>query len=214
MNDQNGRWVTINGAHVFLKDGQSPMDAFIRQQSNKSENITAVHYTNKDNVKSIEENGFNLNQVGSGAGTTFGNGIYFTTGENEKLFYQNRITNSQEITADINTQGFLQIEYDGLVSRKTKSKDPYNQLSLSLKPQEQKLYKQRVKQLQAQNKIALEKGDYNNYSYDVNKDAIMPIVENNYAGLIVKQKNTNGIDVITGGNQIVVYDLSRIKVRK
>ena len=30
MND--GRWITINGNHVFIKDGQSPMDAFIRQK--------------------------------------------------------------------------------------------------------------------------------------------------------------------------------------
>lgn len=27
-----GRWVTINGAHVFVKDGQNPMDAFIKQK--------------------------------------------------------------------------------------------------------------------------------------------------------------------------------------
>ena len=27
-----GRWVTINGAHVWLEEGQSPMDAFIRQK--------------------------------------------------------------------------------------------------------------------------------------------------------------------------------------
>ena len=27
-----GKWVTINGRHVFVKDGQSPMDAFIRQK--------------------------------------------------------------------------------------------------------------------------------------------------------------------------------------
>lgn len=25
-----GKWITINGAHVFLKEGQSPMDAFVR----------------------------------------------------------------------------------------------------------------------------------------------------------------------------------------
>lgn len=28
----DGRWITINGRHVFLKKGQSPMDAFIRQK--------------------------------------------------------------------------------------------------------------------------------------------------------------------------------------
>ena len=27
-----GRWVTINGAHVFVKEGQNPMDAFIKQK--------------------------------------------------------------------------------------------------------------------------------------------------------------------------------------
>ena len=30
--NENGRWVTMNGRHVFIKDGQSPMDAFIRQK--------------------------------------------------------------------------------------------------------------------------------------------------------------------------------------
>lgn len=29
---EDGRWVTISGAHVFVKDGQSPMDAFIKQK--------------------------------------------------------------------------------------------------------------------------------------------------------------------------------------
>lgn len=34
---ENGRWVTINGAHVFVKDGQSPMDAFIKHEKTKKE---------------------------------------------------------------------------------------------------------------------------------------------------------------------------------
>lgn len=33
---EDGRWVTINGTHVFVKDGQSPMDAFIRQKLEKN----------------------------------------------------------------------------------------------------------------------------------------------------------------------------------
>lgn len=32
MGNEQGRWVTINGTHVFIKNGQSPMDAFIRQK--------------------------------------------------------------------------------------------------------------------------------------------------------------------------------------
>lgn len=35
-----GRWVTINGTHVFVKDGQSPMDAFVRQGANKEKNVS------------------------------------------------------------------------------------------------------------------------------------------------------------------------------
>ena len=29
---EDGNWVTINGAHVFIKEGQNPMDAFIKQK--------------------------------------------------------------------------------------------------------------------------------------------------------------------------------------
>lgn len=32
-----GKWITINGAHVFLKDGQSPMDAFIRSKGKEDD---------------------------------------------------------------------------------------------------------------------------------------------------------------------------------
>lgn len=29
---ENGKWVTINGTHVLIKDGENPMNAFIRQK--------------------------------------------------------------------------------------------------------------------------------------------------------------------------------------
>lgn len=32
---EDGRWITINGTHVFVKHGQSPMDAYIKKFSNK-----------------------------------------------------------------------------------------------------------------------------------------------------------------------------------
>ncbi len=31
-----GKWITINGRHIFLKEGQSPMDAFIRSKGKES----------------------------------------------------------------------------------------------------------------------------------------------------------------------------------
>lgn len=33
---EEGRWITINGTHVFVKEGQSVMDAFIRGSYNKN----------------------------------------------------------------------------------------------------------------------------------------------------------------------------------
>lgn len=45
---EDGRWVTINGAHVFVKDGQSPMDAFIRQKTiSKSKRNKNIVYEEK-----------------------------------------------------------------------------------------------------------------------------------------------------------------------
>lgn len=35
--EEDGMWVTINGAHVFIKEGQSPMDAFIKQKGGTNE---------------------------------------------------------------------------------------------------------------------------------------------------------------------------------
>lgn len=32
---ENGRWITINGTHIFIKDGQSPIDALIRKETPK-----------------------------------------------------------------------------------------------------------------------------------------------------------------------------------
>ena len=34
--ETDGRWVTMRGARVFIRTGQSPMDAFIRRQTQKN----------------------------------------------------------------------------------------------------------------------------------------------------------------------------------
>lgn len=44
--NEDGRWITINGAHVFLKEGQSPMDAFIKQKGRTKD--TKETYFNKN----------------------------------------------------------------------------------------------------------------------------------------------------------------------
>lgn len=49
--EENGRWITINGAHIFLKDGQSPMDAFIRQNVQDNSTDDATSYDTQKNGK-------------------------------------------------------------------------------------------------------------------------------------------------------------------
>ena len=57
---ENGRWVTINGTHVFLKDGQSPMDAFIRQK-NKKETFDSIEAENYEQFKRKRKDYVNKN---------------------------------------------------------------------------------------------------------------------------------------------------------
>lgn len=66
---EDGKWVTINGAHVFVKDGQHPMDAFIKQkggidkiptQANNRKNLVdyVKYQTNIDLEKGATERQF------------------------------------------------------------------------------------------------------------------------------------------------------------
>lgn len=70
---EDGQWVTINGAHVFVKEGQHPMDAFIRQKGGVKNNIKynlgekddMFSNTIKNNInKLIDEYNSPLEEVG------------------------------------------------------------------------------------------------------------------------------------------------------
>ena len=84
MNNENGRWVTMNGVHVFIKDGQSPMDAFIKQkgknveEQEKKEEIPkenqGVHYG--DLGKARDTYFWDINSSNRSTGH-FGTGTYF-----------------------------------------------------------------------------------------------------------------------------------------
>lgn len=58
---KDGRWITINGRHIFIKDGQSPIDALIRQKvknnkiSNKKNSNKEVFEDSKGNKHEFEE---------------------------------------------------------------------------------------------------------------------------------------------------------------
>lgn len=46
--EEDGRWVTMNGVHIFIKDGQSPMDAFIRNQTENKKTEKAKNLNNTE----------------------------------------------------------------------------------------------------------------------------------------------------------------------
>lgn len=50
-----GKWITINGKHIFLKEGQSPMDAFIRSKG-KSKNDTSINKIDNTKLMKINPN--------------------------------------------------------------------------------------------------------------------------------------------------------------
>lgn len=215
--EQDGRWITTKtGNRVFIKNTNAYMNDFIRRsvltKNKQSDNVEAIHITKKENEQNIREKGFDFEKIGSGAGNTFGKGIYFTTGENERMFYQNRLDSTTEIKSNIDTKGFLKVELNDYTSRKSGSSNAWDQVAKNLKESEIKQYKQNIKEIKSRNSMIESGQTQGQYSFDVRQDALIPILEKNYPGLIIKQ-NTSQIDIITGGNQIVVYDLSRIKIK-
>lgn len=40
--NEDGKWVTMNGTHVFIKEGQNPMDAFIKQRGKEKKKQSPV----------------------------------------------------------------------------------------------------------------------------------------------------------------------------
>lgn len=45
---EDGQWVTINGAHVFIKEGQHPMDAFIKQKGGVRSKTSDLTFTENE----------------------------------------------------------------------------------------------------------------------------------------------------------------------
>ena len=218
--NNNIKWITKNGVHIPITNNY--MNNKIRNNTDdpQEDNIKEVsHITKKNNYDSIIDNGFSLDKANTGAGSVFGKGVYFTDNELEKKFYMYRLGekydditktwDSREVKAKVDTSGFLEVEYDGSVKS---TKNMYNELSKVLTKQEKASYNKELARIKLNNKLAEATNNSNIWTGNPEKTALMPIIERNYPGLIVKQKNMNGmIDPLTGGNQIVVYDLTRIK---
>lgn len=166
------------------------------ERGNASKTVTALHFTSQDNVKSILSGDFDLSKSGSGAGSTWGNGIYFSTEKLEQDVYSTRFKSNKAIEAEIDTSKMFTAD-----------------LGTSYMDTWDVMYKKVVSQLP--------KGvqqEYKNY-IKTHKDekvanALSTVISNHYTGLIIKQNASQGFDDISGGNQIVVYDKSVIHNKK
>ena len=79
--EENGRWVTMNGARVFIKEGQSPMDAFIRRKTNSDD--VAIHYGDLGIARDTTYFAINSSNRSTGH---FGTGTYFISpDEDDKM---------------------------------------------------------------------------------------------------------------------------------
>lgn len=164
----------------------------------KEENtVVALHITSEDNIEQILNNGFDLERAGTGAGSTWGDGAYFATGTDEKTFYQYRIGNENGVAARIDTSDMLTVDL-GSEAVKSPSK-MYDMAAKQLTEDEYKEYKQHIKEQEAT-------------GTEAKRLAFEETVKDHYTGLIIQQDNSGGIDILTGGNQIVVYDTRAIEV--
>lgn len=182
----------------YLRDETRNGVTYIYVSENKpaaEEKLVEVsHMTKAENAEKILKEGFDLSKAGETAGDIWGGGAYFTTGETEKQFYSYR-SGSEEITATVNTSGMLEVNIEGSVS---KPKDMYNTAAKSFTDDEQKTYKKLVK-------------EYKKEEINPEQKAFVEIASKNYPGIVIKQTGTKGIDPLTGGNQIVVFNTKRIK---
>lgn len=60
---EDGVWRTINGARVFIRNGETPMDAFIRQKSKKKKTIYEDNENEESTIGTYEvyKNGYKCN---------------------------------------------------------------------------------------------------------------------------------------------------------
>lgn len=171
-----------------------------RVAAKRSENeniVSALHITSEANIDSILKNGFDLSKSGSGAGEIWGSGVYFANEETEKLFYSYRLSNQNGIEANIDTSNMLTVD---LGSGSVKSPAKMYDIAAKQLPEDQfKEYKALLKEQDATGSEA-------------KRLAFEETVKEHYTGLIIKQDQPEGIDIFSGGNQIVVYDTSVIDV--
>lgn len=85
----NGRWITINGTHVFIKDGQSPIDALVRQSKDKDRNKNYKGQQYRDTLKNLKGKEDGTYDLDTGEKVDFGNKGYNVSFEQSTDNYTN-----------------------------------------------------------------------------------------------------------------------------
>lgn len=202
-------WITINGTHIPIYMDETQDEAVKRFTDRRNDTSTirhAVHITKEENVNSILNNGFDKTKSGTGIGDAWGSGVYFAEEDLEQVFYQGRIESSAGVEADIDTSNMFTYDFGSdpapKASVKTGFKKMYDNIASTLPEDFQKEYKSLTRMYKIDGK------------YQPEKQALIETIQNHYTGFIIKQNSEEGLDIITGGNQIVVYDTSVIKNKK
>lgn len=92
MSEIKGRWVTMNGRHVFIKDGQDPMDAFIKSKGKGQEkeyNKDAQGKSYKNTLKNLKGKEDGTYDLDTGEKVDFGNEGYNVSFEQSTDKYTN-----------------------------------------------------------------------------------------------------------------------------
>lgn len=128
MSETGGRWITIKGTHVFVKDGQSPIDALIKS---KAKDIKGVKSLNNENTPQYTEKELRTKlknmtpysdeiQVGSDVIVSTGDGFY---GVRSKYNEPDYMTDYNPYTYGFRQKWLIErYKKSGIVGEKSESK--------------------------------------------------------------------------------------------
>ena len=174
---------------------------------NRPDVVSAIHYTDESNIQSLLENEFDMSRAGEGAGSTWGAGAYYLDkGSYEDDMYSVRLNTNSYIQSDIDTSDFLKINL-GEDSYKGIGK-MYDAAAQAFSTSILKEYRKLAKQYKME-------GDHPEFA---KRKAFIEVAKFYYKGLVIHHRvHKDGgeyIDPLSGGNQIVVYDQSKILSKK
>ena len=223
MNDsQNGRWVTINGVHVYIMNGKSPMDAYIRNKGKNEKEIAkenqGIHYGDLGKARDTY-----FWDIDSGYRSTghFGTGTYFygyeSDLENQTLSHFSRKDRPRHVVdfSQYNLYKPLMESdafrlHDGLKALNYKKYDDFD-----FKEMQRDLIRRGISEDKI--KKALSKVDEMRKKYEETEALNFKLKQDSLSTIFMKELGYNGIDVRgiknldNSGYGSVIYDLNNKK---